>query len=100
MTAELSLSSHPDSTEEEELATVMNEIGPVVAIGCPGEALPELGAYRIYLQHEDWREEVRNLISAAQLVVIRLGMTEGVLWELRTIITHAKAEHVLLLVPW
>lgn len=52
-------------TEEEELAAVMNEIGPFVAIGCPGEELPELGAYRIYVQREDWREEVSKPISAA-----------------------------------
>jgi hypothetical protein len=87
-------------TEEEELAAVMNEIGPFVAIGCPGEELPELGAYRTYVQQEDWQEKVRNLISIAQLVIIRLGMTEGVLWELRTAIKHVEAKRLLLLVPW
>jgi hypothetical protein len=90
----------PFVTEEEELAAVMNEIGPFVAIGRPGEELPELGAYRTYVQHEDWRENVRNLISVAQLVIIRLGMTEGVLWELSTAIKHVEAKRLLLLVPW
>jgi hypothetical protein len=84
-------------TEEEQLAAVMSEIGPFVAIGRPGEKLPELGAHRKYV-HE-WEEEVKNLISTAQLVIIRLGMTEGVVRELSFAIKLVKAERLLLLVP-
>jgi hypothetical protein len=88
-------------TEEEALAAVMTEIGPMVAIGRPGEELPELGAYRIYVPRDkDWREEVSNYISAAQLVILRLSETKGLLWELRTAIQHGEAKRLLLLVPW
>jgi hypothetical protein len=86
-------------TEEEQLAAVMKEIGPFVAIGRPGEELPELGADRMYVQHEKWQEEVITLISIAQLVVIRIGVTEGVLWELRTALRLVKPERLVLLVP-
>jgi transposase len=75
--------------------TLMNGSGPFVAIGRPGEELPALGAYRTYVQHEAWQEEGRDLLSAAQLVLIRLGMTEGVLWELSTAITQVKAKRLL-----
>jgi hypothetical protein len=37
-------------TEEEVLAEVLSEFGPVVAIGKPGEELPELGAARLYVR--------------------------------------------------
>jgi hypothetical protein len=88
-------------TEEEDLAAVMNEVGPFTAIGRPGEKLPELGAYRIYVAHDqDWQEEVRKRMLEAQLVVIRLGGTEGVLWELKTAIELVEPERLLLLVPW
>jgi hypothetical protein len=73
----------------------------MIAIGRPGEELPELGAYRIYVPRDkDWREEVSNHISAAQLVILRLGETKGLLWELRTAIQHGEAKRLLLLVPW
>jgi hypothetical protein len=28
---------------------------PVIAVGKPGETLPELGAARMYVGHEDWQ---------------------------------------------
>ena len=34
---------------EQELAVLMGRLGPVVAIGKPGERLPELGAARLYV---------------------------------------------------
>jgi hypothetical protein len=45
-------------TEEEQLAKIVNTIGPVVSVGKPGEELPELGSRRIYLRSEEWKEHV------------------------------------------
>ena len=57
-------------TEEEQLAEAMKDVGPFVAIGRPGEALPELGAGRPYASHAEWQDQVGQLISKAQLVVL------------------------------
>jgi hypothetical protein len=55
-------------TEEEQLAKALREIGPVVAIGKPGERLPRLGANRIYVRDEDWQEQVLSWFARAALV--------------------------------
>ena len=48
-------------TEEEQLAMVMNEIGPFIAIGRPGEQWPELGAARMYVGDDEWQATINNL---------------------------------------
>jgi hypothetical protein len=65
------------STEEEQFARVFNRIGPFIAIGDPREALPDLGAVRLYVGNEAWKEKVEALLAHARLVVVRLSATEG-----------------------
>jgi hypothetical protein len=71
-------------SEEEQLVQALREIGPVVAIGRPGEGYPLLGASRLYFNGEEWRSKVLDWFSHAALVVIRLPLkpSEGVLWEI------------------
>jgi hypothetical protein len=51
----------------------MSKIGPFVAIGRPGERLPQLGAIRLYVADPEWQEMVTRLMSEAALVVLRAG---------------------------
>jgi hypothetical protein len=69
---------------EEQLVEVVKRIGPVVAVGRPGEKLPELGASRLYLPNRVWKPRVRDLMAKARLVILRIGETPGVGWELST----------------
>jgi len=86
-------------TEEEELAMVMNEIGPFIGIGAPSEAIPEVGAARFYAADSQWQNAVQYLLGRARLVVLRIGRTEGFWWELKNTISHRKPQEVLLLIP-
>lgn len=86
-------------TEEEQLAMVLNEIGPFVAIGDPRDALPDLGAARIYVdKQDDWHRTVSDLLSRAALVILRAGTSDGFLWELRLVQGSVAPERLLLLV--
>lgn len=87
------------TTEEEQYARVLNRIGPFIAIGDPREGLPDLGATRIYVGDGDWRQRVEALLDRARLVVLRLSATEGLLWELRTVIARNDPGKLLVLVP-
>ena len=87
------------STEEQDIATVMLELGPFVAIGEPGEALPDPGAARIYVADEHWQATVTKLMATAQLVVARIGLTESFLWEMLTAVEIVGPKRLLLLVP-
>lgn len=73
---------------EEELAAIFERLGPVVAIGKPGEELPELGAARLYVSHDAWQAKVQALMQVAGLVVIRVGSSPGVLWEIEQALAH------------
>jgi hypothetical protein len=84
---------------EQNLTEVLSEIGPVVAIGRPGEKLPPLGAARLYVCGDDWQTEVRSLLADPALVVLRLGSTEGFHWEVRHVFENLNPQRVLIDIP-
>lgn len=70
------------NTPEQILAPILDMVGPVIAIGRPGEAtLPLLGATRVY--PKDWQNAVTSIISISPLVVLHAGTSPGVEWELQ-----------------
>ena len=86
-------------TEEEIVAHILNDFGPMVTIGKPGEQLRELGAARMYVSDQEWQEKVAALMRSAKLVVLRLGQTEGLWWELEQSIGKLRPEQLLVFVP-
>lgn len=83
-------------TTEEDLCLALRAIGPVVAIGRPGEDFPLLGATRIYLEEEGWQGNVQRLISISQLVVIHAGTSKGLLWEVGTAIEKVEPTRLVI----
>ena len=67
---------------EQILTAILSPIGPVVAIGRPAEEVPELGAARMYFPNDEWREQIGAFMARARLVVIRMGTTDNVWWEI------------------
>jgi tetratricopeptide (TPR) repeat protein len=88
------------ASEEEQLALAMNELGPFVAIGKPYDLLPKLGAARVRVSDQQWKAKVSEWVSRAQLIVLRLGFTKGVEWEIAHILEHAPPEKLVLLLPF
>jgi hypothetical protein len=86
--------------EEEQVAEVMNEIGPFVAIGRSGATLPDLGAARMYVGESEWHAKVLELTARARLVVFRLGNTPGFWWEIRTVVGMLPPEKIVFLLPY
>ena len=86
-------------TFEHFVAAELNRLGPVVAIGRPGERVQPLGASRDYLDNVDWRGPVGTTMVDAALVVLILGDSESVLWEFRTAIETRGKMRTLIVVP-
>lgn len=84
---------------EEHVTEILEELGTVIAIGRPGELLPPVGASRIYIIEGDWQSEVVRLLKDAKLVVIRLGSTEGLKWEIRQLFEIVAPEKILFDIP-
>lgn len=85
--------------EEEQLAKLMQDVGPFVAIGDPGELLPYVGAARFYVPDKEWRRAVHDLLTNAPLVILRLGRSPGFMWEFENALRQCRPEQLLLLVP-
>jgi TM2 domain-containing membrane protein YozV len=84
---------------EQELATIMNRVGPFVAVGRPGERLPELGANRFYFRDDEWKARVADLIARARLTVILCGPTPNLWWEIDHVFASVPPRRVVLLIP-
>ncbi len=80
---------------EQEMADVLGRVGPVVAIGKPGEPLPQLGAARLYVDHDQWQGRVMALMAKARLVVVRVGASPGVLWEIEQALAHLPRQRLV-----
>ncbi len=89
----------PPETAECALAKAARGVGPVVAIGCPGERVPPVGAARLYVAHDQWQTVVQQLIAQSQLVVLRFGATEGFWWELQHVVKNCDPRRVLIYLP-
>jgi hypothetical protein len=86
-------------TQEELLASLFSEIGPFLAVGKPHEVLPTLGALRQYVDEDRWEKVVTELMSRARVIVLRVGETEGLLWEAHRAVGQVPPEKLMLLVP-
>lgn len=86
------------TSEEEQLMKALRQIGTTIAVGRPGEALPQIGAPRIYYNDNEWRDRVGELIRASRLVVIRTGIGDGLRWEVEQIIGSVRPEQLLVAV--
>lgn len=80
---------------EQELAEILNRVGPVIAIGKPGEPLPELGAARLYVGDADWKAKVTDMMARSRLVIIRTGSTPNLQWEIERTMARVAQRQIL-----
>ena len=83
---------------EQVLAHAACKAGPLIAVG-PRGAPPVLGAHNFYLQDSVWQQGVRDLATKCQLVVIRAGLSPGLLEEVREVVTYLAPQRLLLFFP-
>jgi hypothetical protein len=84
---------------EEALAFMIRGLGPFLAVGEPGEGLPQLGAARAYLADDKWQAQVSAWIRAARFIVMQCGPTKWIHWEMQNIIANERIGHLLLVLP-
>ncbi|WP_331737268.1 transferase (plasmid) [Streptomyces sp. NBC_00984] len=84
-------------SREEQLTAALGAVGPVITVGRPGEPLPRLGAARFYLPLDDWQPTVLRLMELSQLIVLRLGLGDGLWWEVQQARTTQPAQKLVLL---
>jgi hypothetical protein len=98
-TASMSLLFGWEDTPERDLARAVRRIGPLIAIGRPGELLPPVGALRMYADDEHWVEVFKRLESISRLVILRIGTTEGLRTEFQHLVETVPPEKLVIYVP-
>ena len=86
-------------TYEEILVSVLSEAGPVIALGRPGEELPEIGAKRVYTTNDTWQDAIVSHMESAKLIVLRIGITGGLAWEVEHATGLKRPNKLVLLIP-
>lgn len=85
---------------EERNVTDLKVLGPVIAVGRPGDRLPQPGAARLTLADDAWQGEIRNLIGKSQLIVFEAGGSSGLQWELAQAFAANPFKPILICVPF
>ena len=86
-------------TFEEYLHESFEDIGPLIAIGRPGEETAALGAAREYADDATWRGQVINRAREAQLVIMELDASPGMQWELEHVVPIVGLQRILVVLP-
>lgn len=91
------------SVHDEQMlfAEYFSDFGPYVAIGRPGESFEsmDLGAAKLYVPDDSWRDKVIELIEASGAVVLEAAASEGLAWEIREIVGRLDPERLLIILP-
>ena len=92
-------SSDSFPTSERALVQAASGIGPVIALGRPGERISPRGAVRVHIDHAHWQEVVKALEAATDLVILRIGKTEGVWWEIKHLVEASQPFKTVIYLP-
>jgi hypothetical protein len=89
-------------TFEEMIVEELGNVGPVIAIGCPGDRLPAVGAARTWVANDDWQARVVDYLDKCSYAVMIMDQIEdrnGLAWELRQVLTRVRPENIIFVVP-
>ncbi len=84
---------------EEIIADEAFPYGPVIALSNPKLGLQPLGAARQNVSDDHWQQYVAENIGASQAVILCLGKTENVRWEIERILALRAVEKLIVVLP-
>jgi hypothetical protein len=84
---------------EETLAWELSTYGPVIAIARPGGSIASLGAAREFLPDATWKQEVADRIASASAIILTIGQTEGLGWEVRRVVESGHLPKAVFIFP-
>lgn len=84
---------------EQGIAGSLGAFGPLIAIGKPGEKLPQIGAARTYLAEGEWQPAVIRWMNDSLFIAMIAGATEWIHWELQRILELGHVRRLVILLP-
>lgn len=98
----LMLGSTRSSFDEQRVfADYFSSLRPYIAVGRPGELFEnaDLGAAKLFMPDEGWRERVAELIDASAAIVLDVGTSGGLVWEIKQVVARVRPRQILLILP-
>ena len=86
-------------SEEEVFVEVLSDIAPVYAIGDPKDKKMPVGASRIYVDDEHWKDTVKEMAEKSVAVVLRLGKTDSFWWEVEMVLKNIPLNKLVFIIP-
>lgn len=84
---------------EEVIGALVPKSNRFIAIGQPGEKIPQLGAAKVYFTEDSWRPEVLELMHQAKVIFIVVGSTPSVMWEIVQVSEYGHLRKSILMFP-
>lgn len=95
--------SVPLTAKAEDFLLALNAIGPLVSIAEPSLAarigVHPHGVARDYIGAGDWQTRVIELLDQADIVVLAIGDSKGIEWEIEQVRSRVGPESLLLYLP-
>lgn len=88
-----------ESRLEEVIVETLYPYGPLIALANPNDRLPPLGAARENVADPAWQQAVERYMLQASRIVLIIGNTPSLRWEVRQIISSGYLEKCLLVFP-
>jgi hypothetical protein len=85
---------------EESLAKALRAVGPMITIGRPGEKLALLGAGRLFVPDHAWQAAVEHFRASAAAVVLMVGRSPGLWWEIESSLRLVPMQRLLIFFPY
>jgi hypothetical protein len=82
-------------------AEFFSVLGPYVAVARPSEGAEnmDLGAAKLFMRDDDWRDGVLELVRISAAIVVEAGDSKGLEWEMEQLIIESSPRRVLLIMP-
>lgn len=93
------LSSRRKQGFEEIMAEELRQYGPLVAVGEPGRRLAPIGFVREYLPDADWRRHVQQRMYHSGVIIVTVGRSRGLEWEIQELIHTGAWRKVVFVFP-
>ncbi len=91
------------TAKAEDFLLALNAIGPLVSIAEPNRAarigLHPHGVSRDFIGEGDWQARVREMLDQAGMVVLAIGDSPGIEWEIAQVRERVGPESLLLYLP-
>lgn len=85
--------------EEYFAPSIGRTIGPFVALGAPGEFLPQYGASREYQPNAEWQRRLVEVAESAQAIVVQCGESQSLNWEFEMLLEKRLSERLFVMTP-